>query len=121
MNEAVELSASAAAPASTHALAQQALAAARLATCALQGKQDADGYWCGDLTADSTLQSDYILLQMWLHPAASDGSWNPPTMPKVRKAAQAILDAQRPDGGWNIYEPGPPRSTPPSAPTPCSR
>jgi squalene-hopene/tetraprenyl-beta-curcumene cyclase len=88
-------------------LADQALAAARLATLALQQKQSSEGYWCGDLTADSTLQSDYILLQMWLYPAAPDGSWNPPTMPKIRKAVQSILDSQRPDGGWNIYEPGP--------------
>ena len=88
-------------------LADQALAAARLATLALQRKQSSEGYWCGDLTADSTLQSDYILLQMWLYPAAPDGSWNPPTMPKIRKAVQSILDSQRPDGGWNIYEPGP--------------
>src|SRR3974390_1113247 len=70
---------------------------------ALEARQYSDGYWVGDLTADSTLQSDYILLQMWLSPAASDGTWNPPTMPKIRKAARAILDAQRPDGGWNIY------------------
>ncbi len=70
-------------------------------------KQYADGYWYGDLTADSTLQSDYILLQMWLYPADAEGRWDPPTMPKIRKAARAILDAQRPDGGWGIYEPGP--------------
>jgi squalene-hopene/tetraprenyl-beta-curcumene cyclase len=87
--------------------AQEVRAAALQAAAALQSKQYADGYWCGDLTADSTLQSDYILFQMWLHPAAPDGTWNPPTMPRIRKAARAILDAQRPDGGWNIYEPGP--------------
>lgn len=73
----------------------------------LMSKQYPDGYWYGDLTADSTLQADYILLQMWLYPAEADGSWNPPTMPKIRKAARAILDSQKPDGGWNIYEPGP--------------
>jgi squalene-hopene/tetraprenyl-beta-curcumene cyclase len=44
---------------------------------------------------------------MWLHPADAEGRWNPPTMVKIRKAARAILDAQKPDGGWNIYEPGP--------------
>jgi squalene-hopene/tetraprenyl-beta-curcumene cyclase len=27
-------------------------------------------------------------------------------MSKVRKAARAVLDAQRDDGGWNTYEPG---------------
>jgi squalene-hopene/tetraprenyl-beta-curcumene cyclase len=86
--------------------AEQALHHARLASRSLHKKQYPEGYWCGDLTADSTLQSDYILLQMWLYPAAEDGSWNPPTMPKIRKAVKAILDAQRSDGGWNTYEPG---------------
>jgi squalene-hopene/tetraprenyl-beta-curcumene cyclase len=69
-------------------------------------RQSPDGYWNGDLTADSTLQADYILLQMWLYPADAEGRWDPPTMPKIRKAARAILDAQKPDGGWSIYEPG---------------
>jgi squalene-hopene/tetraprenyl-beta-curcumene cyclase len=88
-------------------LADDARNIARRAAAALQSKQDPAGYWVGDLVGDSTLQSDYILLQMWLYPAAADGTWNPPTMPKIRKAARAILDAQRPDGGWSIYEPGP--------------
>jgi squalene-hopene/tetraprenyl-beta-curcumene cyclase len=88
-------------------LGEQARSAAKRAADALQGKQHRDGYWVGDLTGDSTLQSDYILLQMWLYPAAADRSWNPPTILKIRKAARAILDAQRPDGGWNTYEPGP--------------
>lgn len=87
-------------------LSEQAKAAAAQAARALIAKQLADGYWYGDLTADSTLQADYILLQMWLYPAEPDGSWNPPTMAKIRKAAHAILDAQKADGGWSIYEPG---------------
>ena len=83
-----------------------ALATTVLAEQALASRQRAEGYWCGDLIGDSTLESDYILLQMWLHPPAPDGSWDPPTMPKIRKAVRAILDAQRDDGGWNNYEPG---------------
>jgi len=79
---------------------------AALAACALLEKQYADGYWVADLTADTTLLSDYILLQLWLYPPDEDGYWNPPSMSKIRKAARSILDAQRPDGGWNIYEPG---------------
>lgn len=86
--------------------AVQARSAASRAAATLQACQSAEGYWVGDLTADSTLQSDYILLQMWLYPAAADGSWDPPTMPRIRKAARALLDSQRPDGGWSIYEPG---------------
>ena len=27
-------------------------------------------------------------------------------MPKIKKAIRAILDSQREDGGWNIYQPG---------------
>ena len=86
--------------------AGDASAAAVLAEQALASRQHPDGYWCGDLIGDSTLESDYILLQMWLYPPAPDGSWDPPTMPKIRKAVRAILDAQRDDGGWNTYEPG---------------
>jgi squalene-hopene/tetraprenyl-beta-curcumene cyclase len=93
--------------AETQALVQESSTAAFAAAQSLQSRQYLQGYWCGDLTADSTLQSDYILLQMWLYPAAPDGTWNPPTMPKIRKAVRALLDAQRPDGGWNIYQPGP--------------
>lgn len=74
---------------------------------ALETQQNSEGYWVGDLTADSTLLSDYILLQMWLYPSATDGSWDPPTMPRIRKVVKSLLDTQRPDGGWNIYEPGP--------------
>lgn len=81
--------------------------AATRAWHALQAKQHPEGYWYGLLTGDSTLLSDYILLQMWMYPAAPDGSWTPPTLPKIRKAVQAILDSQRHDGGWSIYEPGP--------------
>ena len=93
--------------ASLRSSAHEARLAAERAASNLSSLQHRDGYWVGDLTADSTLQSDYILLQMWLYPAATDGSWNPPTMPRIRKAARAILDAQRSDGGWSIYEPGP--------------
>ena len=80
---------------------------ANLAAQALLEKQYKEGYWVADLTADTTLLSDYILLQMWLYPPEQDGSWNPPTLPRIHKAVRSILDAQRPDGGWSIYEPGP--------------
>jgi len=102
-----QFKATAPAPAVEAVPAEEARAAARRAARALIAKQHPDGYWNGNLTADSTLQSDYILLQMWLHPAEANGAWDPPTLPKIRKAARAILDAQMPDGGWSIYEPGP--------------
>jgi squalene-hopene/tetraprenyl-beta-curcumene cyclase len=64
------------------------------------------GYWWAELTADTTLESDYILLQLWLHPPV-DGVWNPPTRPLIDKAVESILDRQLPDGGFNIYPQGP--------------
>ncbi|HYG98258.1 MAG TPA: squalene--hopene cyclase [Terriglobales bacterium] len=105
--QAVSDSCAAPALAAVRISAEETRGVALQAARALEAKQYGDGYWYGDLTADSTLQSDYILLQMWLYPVAADGSWNPPTMPKIRKAARAILESQNPDGGWSIYEPGP--------------
>jgi squalene-hopene/tetraprenyl-beta-curcumene cyclase len=64
--------------------------------------QAPDGFWCGELTADTTLESDYILLQLWLH-QPEDAEWNPPSRVRIGKAARSILDRQLPDGGFNIY------------------
>lgn len=77
------------------------------AVTALLAVQHPDGYWCGELTADSTLESDYILLQLWMHPPQSDGSWRPPSQPRIEKACRQILERQMADGGWSIYKPGP--------------
>ena len=73
----------------------------------LLARQHEDGYWWGYLTADTTLESDYILLQLWLHPPVN-GVWNPPTVSLVNRAAASILSRQLPDGGFNIYKHGPP-------------
>src|ERR1700691_3001660 len=81
--------------------------AARQVADALVSLQHPDGYWCGELTADSTLESDYILLQLWMHPPQSDGSWHPPAEKRIEKACRQILQRQMPDGGWSIYKPGP--------------
>ena len=72
---------------------------------ALFAIQHPEGYWSGELTADSTLESDYVLLQLWLHPVEG-AEWNPPSRSKLDKACQAILDRQLPDGGWEIYSGG---------------
>ena len=85
--------------------------AAKQAVDALLLLQHPDGYWCGELTADSTLESDYIFLQLWMHPPQSggsrDGSWHPPSQARIEKACRQILRRQLPDGGWNTYSPGP--------------
>ena len=48
-------------------------------------KQHRDGYWWADLTADTTLESDYILLELWRHPPV-DGVWNPPARDRINRA-----------------------------------
>jgi squalene-hopene/tetraprenyl-beta-curcumene cyclase len=66
-----------------------------------------EGFWAGELEADTTLESDYILLQLWLHQPDAGGRWNPPTLARVEKAARYILGKQTSTGGWNIYHEGP--------------
>jgi squalene-hopene/tetraprenyl-beta-curcumene cyclase len=83
--------------------AQQKL---QLAAEHLLSLQHPDGYWCALLTADTTLESDYILLQLWMH-APVDGVWNPPDRGRIDRAAARILSQQLPDGGFNIYVKGP--------------
>jgi squalene-hopene/tetraprenyl-beta-curcumene cyclase len=65
-----------------------------------------EGFWWADLTADTTLESDYILLQLWMYPPKGK-EWNPPTRHLVDKAVASILERQLPDGGFNIYAKGP--------------
>ena len=57
-----------------------------------------EGYWCGELGADTTLESDYILLHRLL------GTENPE---RTQKCANEILSHQNEDGGWPIYNGGP--------------
>ena len=52
------------------------------ATEALVAAQHPDGYWWGDLTADSTLESDFILLSLWMYPPVN-GVWTPANQPKI--------------------------------------
>jgi squalene-hopene/tetraprenyl-beta-curcumene cyclase len=80
--------------------------AIRKSADALLGRQTSEGFWWADLRADSTLESDYILMELWLHPPVN-GVWNPPTRPKIERAVEAILERQLEDGGFNIYLNGP--------------
>jgi squalene-hopene/tetraprenyl-beta-curcumene cyclase len=73
---------------------------------ALFARQAPEGFWCGELTADATLESDYILLQLWMH-QPEGAVWDPPSRGRIGKAAESILQRQLADGGFNIYRGGP--------------
>src|SRR5207248_218724 len=60
--------------------------------------QHEDGYWCGELEADTTLESDYILVHSLLGTENFD---------RQQRAAREILRHQNEDGGWPIYRGGP--------------
>src|SRR5260370_37160278 len=77
--------------------------AARSAAQALLAMQAAPGYWSGHLTADTTLESDFVLLELWLHPPEDDGAWEPPSQRKLDKAVRSILDRQVADGVLNLH------------------
>src|SRR5580698_6355789 len=59
--------------------------------------QKQEGYWWGELEADTTLESDYILYLHILGRLKSE---------KVAKLANYIRARQLPDGGWNIFAGG---------------
>ena len=69
--------------------------------------QHEDGYWCGELEADTTLESDYILVHTLLGTAPPkpkeglDGA--PAAAGRIQKAANWILSHQNEDGGWGTY------------------
>jgi squalene-hopene/tetraprenyl-beta-curcumene cyclase len=68
------------------------------ATAWLLSVQAQEGYWWGELEADTTLESDYVLYLHLLGDLESE---------KVTKLANYIRLNQLPDGGWNIYYGGP--------------
>ncbi|HKP84770.1 MAG TPA: squalene--hopene cyclase [Blastocatellia bacterium] len=61
--------------------------------------QHQDGHWCGELEGDTILESEYILTMNFIGRTDSD---------RMRKAANYIRQKALPEGGWAIYEGGPP-------------
>jgi squalene-hopene/tetraprenyl-beta-curcumene cyclase len=91
----------------TDAIVAGAAQAARKSVDAFMRRQSAEGYWWGDLTGgDATLEADYILLLLWLHPPQGR-AWTPPHTKRVQRAVERILSQQCPDGGFAIYPKGP--------------
>jgi squalene-hopene/tetraprenyl-beta-curcumene cyclase len=64
----------------------------------LFSQQHEDGYWCGELEADTTLESDYIAIHTLL------GTGN---RERMERAVPEIIRHQNEDGGWPIYAGGP--------------
>ncbi|HET9182863.1 MAG TPA: squalene--hopene cyclase [Candidatus Angelobacter sp.] len=64
----------------------------------LFSRQHEEGYWCGELEADSTLESDYIAI----HTLLGTG-----TRERMERAVPEIIRHQNEDGGWPIYHGGP--------------
>jgi len=70
-------------------------------------QQSVEGYWLGELEADTTLESDYILFHLWMDPPPETGVWRPRAADKVREAARYVRERQSGAGGWNLYPGGP--------------
>jgi squalene-hopene/tetraprenyl-beta-curcumene cyclase len=79
-------------------LSSRVAAATDAARRVLFTEQHDDGYWCGELEADTTLEADYLILHMMLGTVDPD---------RFAKAARYILQQQNEDGGWSIYKGGP--------------
>src|SRR6202140_5637675 len=60
--------------------------------------QTEEGYWLGELQADTTLESDYIYYLNVLGKADPE---------RIAKLATYVRRRQLPDGGWSIYPGGP--------------
>ncbi|MBM3784794.1 MAG: squalene--hopene cyclase [Acidobacteria bacterium] len=91
----------------TDAVAARAGEAIHRASAWLLSQQNEQGFWWGELTADTTLEADYVLLQLWLYPATHKG-WFPPTRIQIDRAVQSILARQSAaNGGFSIYPGGP--------------
>lgn len=80
------------------AFAERVAEAIDRAVSHLLSLQSGEGYWLGELQADTTLESDYIF---YLHIL---GKADPE---RVAKLANYIRRRQLLDGGWNIYLGGP--------------
>jgi squalene-hopene/tetraprenyl-beta-curcumene cyclase len=64
----------------------------------LLSEQHPDGYWCGELEADSMLEADYI----YLHTQLESGDPG-----RLQRALTEMMRYQNEDGSWSIYPGGP--------------
>ncbi len=64
----------------------------------LLSQQHPEGYWCGELEADSMLEADYIFLHTLLE------SGDPG---RLKRAYTEMMRYQNQDGSWSLYPSGP--------------
>jgi len=64
----------------------------------LLSQQHAEGYWCGELEADSMLEADYIFLHTLLESGDPE---------RLKRACTEMMRYQNEDGSWSLYPGGP--------------
>ena len=62
-------------------------------------QQQPDGHWVGEVEADATITSEYLLFSHLIDRAQRDR--------EVDGWSRYLRRRQLPDGGWNLYEGGP--------------
>jgi squalene-hopene/tetraprenyl-beta-curcumene cyclase len=83
---------------------QAAQAASEKAARSLAAVQASEGFWCGELLADISLEADYVLLEHWMHRRPGG---QPLPEARIRKACCRICVEVLPAGGWSLYPKGP--------------
>ena len=64
----------------------------------LLARQHPEGYWCGELEADSMLEADYIFLHTLLESGDPE---------RLKRACTEMMRYQKEDGSWSLYPGGP--------------
>jgi len=64
----------------------------------LLAHQQGDGHWVGEVEADATITSEYLLFSHLIDRAQRD---------REARMVRYLRRRQLPDGGWNLYEAGP--------------
>ena len=60
-------------------------------------QQHPEGYWCGELEADSMLEADYIFLHTLLESGDPE---------RLKRAFTEMMRYQNEDGSWSLYPGG---------------
>jgi squalene-hopene/tetraprenyl-beta-curcumene cyclase len=64
----------------------------------LLSQQHEEGFWCGELEADSMLEADYIFLHTLLESGDPE---------RLKRALREMMRYQNEDGSWSLYPGGP--------------